>query len=140
MNKILRPFHLAIPVLDLEKSKKFYTNLLECSIGRSSKTWIDLNFYGHQLVIHLSNIKNKTTYNNVDLHSVPVPHFGIILKWNQWNIIAKKLKHKINFIIKPHIRFKNKIGEQATMFFKDIDNNFIELKAFKDDKMIFKND
>ena len=78
MNKILRPFHLAIPVANLEKAKKFYTDLLGCAIGRSSETWIDLNFYGHQLVIHLSNIENNITYNNVDLHSVPVPHFGII--------------------------------------------------------------
>ena len=138
MNKILRPFHLAIPVANLEKAKKFYTDLLGCAIGRSSETWIDLNFYGHQLVIHLSNIENNTTYNNVDLHSVPVPHFGIILTWNAWNKISRTLKNKIDFIIKPQIRFKNKIGEQATMFFKDNDNNFIELKAFKDDKMIFK--
>ena len=138
MIKKLRPFHLAIPVSNLKKAKEFYTNLLECSIGRSSDTWIDLNFYGHQLVIHLSNIKIKESHNDVDLHSVPIPHFGIILEWKQWEKIAKKLEKKISFIINPHIRFKNQVGEQATMFFKDNDNNFIELKAFKNDEMIFK--
>ena len=70
MIKNLRPFHLAIPVSDLKKAKEFYTNLLECSIGRSSDTWIDLNFYGHQLVIHLSNIKIKESHNDVDIHSI----------------------------------------------------------------------
>ena len=115
----------------------FYTNTLGCIVGRSSKEWLDLNFFGHQLVLHLSKNKLNTNSNNVDNKKIQIPHFGIILEWNDWTKLSKKLNNKIDFIIKPHIRFKDNIGEQATMFFLDLDGNAIEFKAFKNDNMIF---
>jgi len=135
--KKVRPFHLAIPVLDLERSRLFYTDLLGCTIGRSSCTWIDLDFFGHQLVIHKSKQSTVITKNDVDLHKVPVPHFGVILSWNEWNQFSKKIINKIEFEIEPHIRFENQVGEQATMFFMDPDKNALEFKAFKNDEKIF---
>tara|TARA_Y100001968_G_C18882024_1_gene492142 strand:+ start:138 stop:554 length:417 start_codon:yes stop_codon:yes gene_type:complete len=137
--KNLRPFHLAIPVSNINKSKTFYIDLLGCNIGRYSETWIDLDFFGHQLVLHESKVVNKVITNDVDLHKVPVPHFGVILNWDDWHLLSKNIKSKIQFIIEPHIRFKNKVGEQATMFFLDPDQNAIEFKAFKDDSQIFEN-
>ena len=134
----LRPFHLAIPVSNLQKSKNFYINILGCTIGRSSEQWIDLNFFQHQLVLHLSKKMINSNSNKVDNKKIPVPHFGVILEWNQWQLLSKKIENKISFIIKPYIRFKGQIGEQATMFFLDPDNNALEFKSFKDDKMIFK--
>ena len=133
-----RPFHLAIPVLDLERSRLFYTELLGCKIGRSSSSWIDLNLFGHQLVIHQSDQAIKTIINAVDSQQVPVPHFGVILEWNEWHKFSKKISKKIKFEIEPYIRFKNQVGEQATMFFMDPDNNALEFKAFKNDDNIFK--
>ncbi len=137
--KNLRPFHLAIPVSNINKSKTFYIDLLGCNIGRYSETWIDLDFFGHQLVLHESKVVNKVITNDVDLYKVPVPHFGVILNWDDWHLLSKNIKSKIQFIIEPHIRFKNKVGEQATMFFLDPDQNAIEFKAFKDDSQIFEN-
>tara|TARA_B100001741_G_scaffold299650_1_gene286231 strand:- start:427 stop:843 length:417 start_codon:yes stop_codon:yes gene_type:complete len=137
--KNLRPFHLAIPVSNINKSKTFYIDLLGCNIGRYSETWIDLDFFGHQLVLHESKVVNKVITNDVDLHKVPIPHFGVILNWDDWHLLSKNIKSKIQFIIEPHIRFKNKVGEQATMFFLDPDQNAIEFKAFKDDSQIFEN-
>jgi len=134
---MLRPFHLAIPVSDLERSRIFYQDILNCSIGRSSASWVDFNFFNHQLVIHLSNNAVEDESNKVDGHDVPIPHFGVILKWKQWHDFKDEIKDKIEFKVKPHIRFKNKKGEQATMFFLDPDNNALEFKAFKNDKMIF---
>tara|TARA_B100000029_G_scaffold451020_1_gene475293 strand:+ start:336 stop:746 length:411 start_codon:yes stop_codon:yes gene_type:complete len=134
---MLRPFHLAIPVSDLEKSMIFYQDILDCSIGRSSTSWVDFNFFNHQLVIHLSSKMIESKSNNVDSHNIPIPHFGVILEWKQWHDLKDKIKDKIEFKIKPHIRFKNKKGEQATMFFLDPDNNALEFKAFKNDNMIF---
>tara|TARA_Y100001970_G_C14175327_1_gene826629 strand:- start:368 stop:793 length:426 start_codon:yes stop_codon:yes gene_type:complete len=138
MKTSLRPFHLAIPVSNLQKSKNFYINILGCTIGRSSEQWIDLNFFQHQLVLHLSKKMINSNSNKVDNKKIPVPHFGVILEWNQWQLLSKKIENKISFIIKPYIRFKGQIGEQATMFFLDPDNNALEFKSFKDDKMIFK--
>ena len=138
LNKRIRPFHLAIPVTDLEIAKKFYTNLLGCKTGRFSNSWVDLNFFGHQLVLHLSK-KNKfdEKTNYVDDKQIPIPHFGIILTWKEWKKLEIQIKNKVNFKVKPYTRFKGEIGEQATMFFLDSDGNALEFKAFKNDKMIF---
>ena len=134
---MIRPFHLAIPVSNLEKSKGFYKDILGCSLGRSSDKWVDFNFFKHQLVIHQSNNIQEQKYNSVDGHDVPIPHFGVILDWEQWHEFSNRIKDKIEFVIEPYIRFKGKTGEQATMFFLDPDNNALEFKAFKNDKMIF---
>ena len=134
---MIRPFHLAIPVSNLEISKQFYKDILGCSLGRSSDEWIDFNFFKHQLVIHQSNSIQEQKYNSVDGHDVPIPHFGVILDWEQWHEFSNRIKDEMEFVIKPYIRFKGKTGEQATMFFLDPDNNALEFKAFKNDKMIF---
>ncbi|MDB4050435.1 VOC family protein [Flavobacteriaceae bacterium] len=139
MNK-LSPFHLAIPVSNLEKNRAFYKNVLECLEGRSSDHWIDFNFFGHQLVIHLDDNINKENSNPVDGKNVPIPHFGVVLEWKVFKEFAEKLKkRKIEFIIEPYVRFKGLTGEQATMFFKDPSGNALEFKSFKDPSQIFAN-
>ena len=137
--KNLLPFHLAIPVNDLEKSRNFYKNILGCEEGRSSNHWVDFNFFGHQLVIHIKEKEfDKTKTNPVDGKDVPIPHFGVILEWNDFHEFSKKLiEKKINFIIEPYIRFEGLPGEQATMFFKDPCGNALEFKSFKDLNKIF---
>ena len=137
---MLQPFHLAIPVSNLETCRIFYRDILDCTEGRSAKLWVDFNFFGHQLVIHQKE-GVKTTLpitNPVDGHDVPVPHFGVVLSWEDWHELKETLKTKnIRFIIEPTIRFKGKIGEQATMFFYDPENNALEFKAFKDLNQLF---
>ncbi len=136
----LQPFHLAIPVNDLEKAREFYGNFLGFEEGRSSENWIDWNFFGHQLVTHLKEDSQSkpAAINSVDNHDVPVPHFGVVLDWNQWHEFADKLKdNNIKFVIEPYIRFKGKIGEQATMFFLDPSGNALEFKSFQDISQLF---
>jgi len=136
----IQPFHLAIPVNNLEKTREFYGNFLGFKEGRSSENWIDWNFFGHQLVTHLKEGgQNKpVAINPVDDHDVPVPHFGVVLEWNQWHEFAERLKaNNIKFIIEPYIRFKGKIGEQATMFFLDPSGNALEFKSFQDISQLF---
>ena len=131
----VQPFHLAIPVQNLEKCRTFYREILQCKEGRSTEEWVDFNFFGHQLVIHQKeNYKPTESITNlVDGHDVPVPHFGVILTWEDWQTLSENLKAvNTTFIIEPCIRFKGKVGEQATMFFNDPENNALEFKAFKD--------
>jgi len=138
MSKSFPPFHLAFPVKNLLETKLFYTNFLGCTIGRISDDWIDFNFYGHQITAHLSPDSCDVVYNKVDDRSVPVRHFGLIMDWEDWHIAKDKLiQNKAQFIIEPYIRFKNKPGEQATLFIVDPSINGIELKSFKDKSMIF---
>ena len=137
----LSPFHLAIPVNDLDKAKEFYNGLLRAEIGRSDPTWIDFNFFGHQLVCHLTESSNAQNKNPVDQHDVPVPHFGIVLEWDTFHQLAMDLKNnKVEFIIEPTIRFKGQVGEQATLFLNDPSGNAIEFKSFKDQENLFRKD
>jgi len=134
----MRPFHLAFPVDDLEKTRYFYTKTLGCNEGRSSDRWIDFDMYGHQVVAHLIDKVEEVQTNPVDGDDVPASHFGVILEMKQWHQLSEKLKELgIKFIIEPHIRFKGEAGEQATMFFQDPCGNALEFKAFNDDKQIF---
>ncbi len=135
----MQPFHLAFPVTSLAKARAFYGDLLGCPEGRSSDDWVDFNFYGHQIVAHLS--PDEAGHHNtsaVDGDNVPVRHFGMVLSMDDWGALADKLqKAQTTFIIEPHIRFKGEVGEQATMFFLDPCGNAIEFKAFADPSRLF---
>ena len=136
----LSPFHLAIPVSDLEKCRKFYREVLRCEEGRSDTHWVDFDFFGHQLVIHYkpAEEKNENHHNAVDGHDVPVPHFGVVLPWETWEQLSNNLREQgIQFVIEPYIRFKGQVGEQATMFFLDPSGNALEFKAFKNIDQLF---
>lgn len=137
----LSPFHLAIPVYDLAACRRFYGEMFGQEEGRSSAQWVDFNFYGHQLVIHeqpKTAAQQSVNNNPVDGHEVPVPHFGIILEWEQWEALAERLKSfGTQFVIEPYIRFKGQVGEQATMFLLDPCGNALEFKAFKDMSQVF---
>jgi extradiol dioxygenase family protein len=135
----LARFHLAFPVRDLGEARKFYGTLLGCAEGRSSDEWVDFDFFGHQIVAHLSpkEIGHKA-YNDVDGDAVPVRHFGVILDMNAWKELAAKLTaNNVSFIIEPGVRFEGQPGEQATFFFTDPSGNALEFKAFADESMIF---
>jgi len=136
----LQPFHLAIPVSNLEKNRVFYRETLGCAEGRSSDHWVDFNFFGHQLVLHEQQSQPSPTIkgNPVDGKEVPIPHFGVVLEWEVFQEFAEDLREKsIEFVIKPYIRFQGKTGEQATMFFRDPSGNALEFKAFKNIDQLF---
>jgi extradiol dioxygenase family protein len=135
-----QPFHLAITVNDLVAAEDFYAKLLGCPMGRRSDGWIDFNLYGHQLVCHLTDQHTapELPANSVDGQQVPVPHFGVVLTWAEWEVLAARLMAaKIRFIIEPTVRFAGQIGEQATMFFPDPAGNMLEFKAMRDPEQLF---
>ena len=137
-SKPLSPFHLAIPVHDLEICRKFYNEVMQMEEGRSDIKWVDFNFYGHQFVIHETGYKANVNNNQVDGHGVPVPHFGVVLTMEDWKSLASHLQGiKVEFIIEPYFRFKGEPGEQATMFFKDPSGNALEFKAFNSLEKLF---
>ena len=135
----LPPFHLAFPVHDLAAARAFYGELLGCPEGRSDTQWIDFDFFGHQIVAHLSpDAKPRGHHNPVDGHDVPVPHFGAVLSMAQWQELADKLVAAgTQFVIEPDVRFRGLPGEQATMFFLDPSGNALEFKAMADPANLF---
>ncbi|MEJ0028519.1 MAG: VOC family protein [Rhizomicrobium sp.] len=135
----LTPFHLAFPVHDLDRARQFYGGMLGLPEGRSSDHWIDFDLFGHQIVAHLGPTSGGSPgHSPVDGHDVPVPHFGVVLDWHQFDVFAERLKAAgIRFVIAPCIRFPGQIGEQATMFFLDPSGNALEFKAFRDRSRLF---
>ncbi len=132
-------FHLAYTVSDLDSARSFYGELLGCHEGRSTDTWVDFNFFGNQLSLHLGEVvKRSETSSKVDDISVPMPHFGCILDWDSFHDLADKLKSaEILFIIEPTTRFEGMLGEQAIMFFEDPFQNALEIKAYQNPSEVF---
>lgn len=143
MSTTLPPFHLAIPVDDIEVAREFYGDVLGFERGRSDTRWTDWNFRGHQVVTHQvgdgpARRDGVAGTNPVDGHDVPVPHFGLVLSVAEFKELAAKLEAVgTDFVIKPYVRFEGEPGEQWTMFFLDPAGNALEFKAFADLDQLF---
>jgi len=135
----LRPFHLAIPVTNLAAAEEFYCGLLGCSKGRTASRWIDIDFFGHQVTLHLVDDDSSAALTNpVDGASVPSRHFGVVLAMDDWRLLAEKLEQAdCEFLISPRIRFRGEVGEQATLFLYDPASNALEFKSFADPTQLF---
>ncbi len=132
------PFHLAFNVTDLDETREFYSDALGAKEGRSTETWVDFDFFGHQLSLHLGTPFETNTTGKVGDHIVPMPHFGLVLPLDDWTELAGRLEDRqTDFIIAPSVRFKGEAGEQWTMFFRDPSGNPIEVKGFADMVSIF---
>jgi extradiol dioxygenase family protein len=136
------PFHLAFPVHDLEAARQFYGGLFGCPEGRSSAEWVDFDFFGHQIVAHLDPARVAFSppphSSEVDGEDVPVPHFGLVLGWADWERLAGRLEAAgVRFVIAPGIRFRGQPGEQATFFLYDPSGNALEFKSFRDPSRLF---
>ena len=126
-------FHYSFHVTDLDVARAFYTTQLHCNEGRSAPTWVDFDFFGHQLSLHLGQVQPTSLSGKVGDIWVPMPHFGLILKLQDWRTLAHHLQSQgIEFIIHPQCRFQGQLGEQWTMFFCDPFGNPIEIKGFED--------
>lgn len=124
-------FHLAIHVHELQAARAFYGGMLGCTEGRSTATWVDFDFFGHQLSLHLGAPFATTRTGQVGDVLVPMPHFGLVLALPDWQALAQRLQAaKLEFVMEPQIRFAGQSGEQWTMFFLDPSGNPIEVKGF----------
>lgn len=132
------PFHLSITVSDLEAARRFYVGVLGCPEGRSAPTWIDFDFFGHQLSVHLGPVVEPKPLGQVDGTAVPMPHFGAVLPLGQWSALAERLTATGQvFELPPQRRFVGEAGEQALMFFRDPSGNAIEIKGFATTDRLF---
>jgi len=133
------PFHLAFHVHDLNEAREFYGRVLGCAEGRSSSQWVDFDFRGHQLVAHLAaGSSTDVATNVVDHHGVPVPHFGLVLPWDDWEALAGRLRAaNVEFALDPYVRFAGQPGEQGTFFVRDPSGNALEFKSFRDMDNLF---
>jgi len=131
-------FHLAYHVDDLTRARAFYGAILGCTEGRSTETWVDFNFFGHQISLHLGPVWSSDNTGKVGGILVPMPHLGVILPQDEWQLLADHLvAAEVDFTLPPTTRFAGQAGEQSTMFFHDPAGNPIEIKGFADMAGIF---
>ena len=131
-------FHLAYNITDLDEARVFYGDVLGCSEGRSTDTWVDFDFYGHQISLHLGEPFKTENTGKVGEHMVPMPHLGLVLPKQDWDNLAERLKARnVDFVLEPQTRFEGAPGEQSTMFFRDPSGNPIEVKGFREFDSIF---
>ncbi len=124
-------FHFAFHVTNLDEARRFYGGVLGCKEGRSTDTWVDFDFFSHQISLHLGEPFRTSNTGRVGEHLVPMPHFGLILQEADWQALAHRLQSNgLQFVIAPHLRFAGQPGEQWTMFFMDPFGNPIEVKGF----------
>jgi extradiol dioxygenase family protein len=136
---MLTPFHLAYHVTDLDDARAFYGGVLGCREGRSTETWVDFDFFGHQISLHLGMPFASTNTGKVGDHMVPMPHLGLVLMLSDWRALADRLTSaKVAFVLPPQVRFQGEPGEQWTMFFRDPSGNPIEVKGFATMEGVFK--
>jgi hypothetical protein len=125
-------FHLAYHVSDLDAARAFYGGVLGCREGRSTATWVDFDFFGHQISLHLGTPFATSVTGQVGDHLVPMPHLGVVLELPDWQWLAQRLRDAgQRFVLEPQVRFEGQSGEQWTMFFTDPSGNPIEVKGFR---------
>ena len=125
-------FHFAFNVTDLQQARRFYGDILGCQEGRSTDTWVDFDFFSHQISLHLGEPLKTAPTGRVGEHMVPMPHFGLVLQKDDWQAMAERLRAAgVAFVIEPQLRFAGQPGEQWTMFFLDPFGNPIEVKGFE---------
>ena len=134
-----QPFHFAFFVRDLDSTRRFYGDVLGCREGRSTETWVDFDFFGHQISAHTTGTVTPTqNTGKVEDILVPMPHFGAVLDWSAFHALADRIRgmgHQ--FILEPRIRYAGQPGEQATMFLLDLSGNALEFKSFRHPEHIF---
>ncbi|MDD0817058.1 VOC family protein [Curvibacter sp. HBC28] len=125
-------FHLAFNVTDLDTARRFYGDVMGCREGRSTDTWVDFDFFNHQISLHLGTPFKTERTGHVGDHLVPMPHLGVILERPDWQALADRLQAAgTEFVLPPQRRFAGQPGEQWTMFFCDPFGNPIEVKGFE---------
>jgi extradiol dioxygenase family protein len=110
---VSQPFHFAFFVRDLTTTRRFYGDVLGCREGRSTETWVEKIL-------------------------VPMPHFGALLGWADFEALAGRIRAAgLTFILEPTVRYAGQPGEQATMFLLDPSGNALEFKSFRHPEHVF---
>lgn len=126
-------FHIAIPCSNLDEAFNFYVVKLGCKLARRYDDRITIDFFGDQVVCHLSPEKidqNPTMYPR---------HFGITFyeKVEYDNLKKLAIERDVPFYKEEFKRFEGKIEEHLTFFLIDPSNNLLEFKYYFDHRMMY---
>jgi len=127
-------FHLAIPIGEsFEKILPFYTDILGCGLGPGEKGWQDVDFFGHELTLHIGEPHLVKERHDVDMGAVCVPHFGAWLDVKTYEGVKKSIVEKWQYFDKPYLRFEGQETEQETFFVQCPIGYVLEIKTKKNE-------
>jgi uncharacterized protein len=132
MRSSMDVFHLAIPVRDLDDARRFYVEGLGCTLARRYADRITLNFFGDQVVCHLSDC--------VDAVPQLYPrHFGVTFRDRQnWERLLNLVRaHNLPFFVDPFRRFDGQPEGHDAFVLRDPSNNLLEFKHYDNPHMMY---
>jgi extradiol dioxygenase family protein len=125
-------FHLAIPARDLDEAQEFYVNKLGCHLARRYDDRITLDFFGDQVVCHLSDRIEEP-------RELYPRHFGVTFRrrdeFDQLLFCAET--RAITFFQTCQPRFKDTVEEHLTFVLIDPSGNLLEFKHYRDPRMMY---
>ncbi|MFJ4654740.1 VOC family protein [Nocardia sp. NPDC088792] len=125
-------FHLAIPAQDLDAAEEFYVRGLGAKLARRYADRITLDFFGDQVVCHLSD--------RIDTDPEMYPrHFGVTFREKDDfdRLVRLAETRKLPFFAEPTTRFAGLVEEHLTMVLRDPSNNLLEFKHYLDPRMMY---
>ncbi|MGH3673004.1 MAG: VOC family protein [Pseudonocardiaceae bacterium] len=125
-------FHLAIPAQDLDDAHRFYVEGLGCTLARRYGDRITLNFFGDQVVCHLSD--------RIDTDPQLYPrHYGITFRdRGDWEgLLSLARERDLIFFAEPFRRFDRKPEGHYTFVLRDPSNNLLEFKCYDQPEMMY---
>ena len=127
-------FHLSFCVAELESTRAFYGELLECSQGVVHPNAVDFSFFGHQLTCHVDPARVR----RADIDTLDGNHFGAIIEPALFHRLARRLEAaQVSFIVPPEVQRQGTPGERWKLIVADPSGNAIELKCYRDESQIF---
>lgn len=127
-------FHLSFFVSDLEATRRFYRDTLNCPQGRSTASSIDFSFWGHQITCHLAPGRVRAA----SADSLDGNHFGAIIPEDEFQRVAARLQSANVHFITPAVGSElGTVTERWKMVFTDPSGNAIEIKCYRDESKIF---
>jgi uncharacterized protein len=121
------PFHLSIPVSELEPARRFYLEVLGARPGLVKEDYVNVLLWGHQITLQ------KGPDEVMPLERQGKRHFGVILPWKEWESEAARLESMgAAFLSGPEVLRKGTPEEQAKFFLEDPSHNIIEVKTYRD--------
>jgi uncharacterized protein len=128
-------FHLAIPVDDLDEAEAFYVGALGCKLARRYADRITLDFFGDQLVCHLSDQQRPPA---AELSLYP-RHFGVTFREARDFDALYELcvQRKIEFFSDVSTRFEGLVEVHRTFVLRDPSDNLVEFKHYTDSRMMY---
>jgi extradiol dioxygenase family protein len=130
-------FHLAIPSYDLDDTVTFYVTQLGCKLARRYDDRVTLDFFGDQLVCHLSAAP-ETVVPMSELPMYP-RHFGVTFREQaDFDALYQLCQQRgVPFYSDVSLRFEGRVEVHQTFVICDPSSNLLEFKYYFDHRMMY---